>query len=93
MSGRSVPSTDRAVVDGRSTPFSITLTTVSAGQSLRSTGDREPGVDSVRYLVRAVGQAVGLDECGLVPDVDAHHTRETGLVRDRLEDLPQRQHR
>jgi hypothetical protein len=62
------------------------------GQSLRSAGDREPSVDRVRYVMGAVGEAVGLGELNLAMAVQGHDAGESVLLGDRVDRLGQGPH-
>jgi hypothetical protein len=55
------------------------------GQPLGPAGDSEPGVEGVRYLVRAVSQAVRLTELDLTATVHRHHTGESALIGERVD--------
>jgi hypothetical protein len=62
------------------------------GQPLRSAGDREPGVDGIRYPARAVSQAIRLGELDHTATVDRDHASESALLGKRVDRLRQGHH-
>ena len=62
------------------------------GQPFRPAGDREPGVEGVRYLLGTVSQAVRLAELDLAAAVHRHHTGESAPFSERVDRLRPGQH-
>ena len=85
ISGRSPPSTERAVVESSSEPVLDEAHHGERRQPLRAARDREPRVDRVRDPVAAVGEPVGLRELDVAAAVDAHDTGEARLGSERVE--------
>ena len=87
ISGRSAPSTDRAVVVEVERAVFDQAHHRERGQALRAARDAEPGVDRVRDLVAAIRQSVGLRELDGAGPVDTHDAGEPRLVGDRVDRL------
>ncbi len=85
ISGRSAPSTERAVVASSSEPASIRPHDRQCGQALGAAGEPELGVDRVRDRVSAIGKSIGLGELDLAAAVHAHSTRELLALGDCVE--------
>ena len=85
ISGRSSPSSDRAVVSRLERAPLDQRHHGERGEPLGAAGDADAGVDLVRDAVGAVGQPERLGEHGLVADVDPHHPGEAGVGGDLLD--------
>ena len=80
ISGRSSPSTRRAVVDIASAPSSIRLAIVERSQPLDAARDRELRLQRVRNLVSSMREPVRVGEDGLAVEVDADRPGEIRLA-------------
>ena len=92
ISGRSSPSTDRAVVSSPSEPSSIRLTTASAVRPFVPLAIAEPGVDRVGDLMGAIGQPVRLRELDRTGAVDPHDAGEPRALGQRVDGVLQGLH-
>ena len=89
ISGRSAPSTDRAVVARSSWPSAIRLTTVERGQSLRAAGDPELGRRRCSERRRHGSRTRTRWANTVSPSaIDAHHSGEPIAAADQLVEIP-----
>ena len=89
ISGRSAPSTDRAVVSKPSSPRSTRLITVRAVSPFEPLAIAELRVDRRRDAETAVRQAVRPLHGGAAVEVDPDHTRQAHVGGDLVDQIDQ----